>query len=152
MTDTTLPPLLTGGSSLRPFAEYVGQPLGAERMLSAAPRENQQYVIVHMYLVPGDVTRRPEIQRAIQVELKALKALPLHSSAFAVPCCRGDERATAEEVWNRLMFAGAAVDPQGQRDAWEEGDVIYIHYVADSGIAVLAVAPTAGQRLPNLAD
>ena len=144
---TNLP---AGAQCLQGLADHVGKRVTPDGTLDAVPRLNAQYVVVHVYLVPGNRTTRLPLRNAILTELRRLNAIPLHDLAYAVPTVHGDERNTAEEVWNALINAGAT--NEGPRDLWDDGDVLYVHYVGADGMCVLAGAPWAGQRLPQAAE
>ena len=137
-----------GAPCLPHFAGYLNLVLSPNATLDAVAGQNNQYVLVHLYLVPGE---RRLFKESIEAELLGtLKGTKLHDLAFAIPCCRGDERGTAQRAWQALLNAGAGVEgePVGW-DAWDAGDVAYIHYLGPDGMCVLAVAPREGRRLPN---
>jgi len=156
-----LPPRLHGAECLGNLAQYLGKGVvqheGPEgravgRTLDARAGDNTSYVLVHVYLVPGDVTGRLELRNAIHEELVGRRgAEQLHDLAYAVPTNLMDGRATAEDTWNRLIAAGFAALP-GDREAWDVGDILYVHYWTEDGPAVLAGAPQADQRLPQAAE
>lgn len=138
-----------GASCLPGFAAYLPTTVTQRRTIDAAATTNTQYVIVHLYLVPGDIMQRRELRNAIRTELGALNAIPLHDLAYAVPTVRSGERATAEDAWDRLLNAGALATGEAQYDGWLQGDVVYVHYLGIDGMSVLAAEVRRdGQRLP----
>jgi len=153
MSDEPKEPMY-GASCLPGLAKHLCKPLTDKGTLDAVAGLNNQYVVVHLYLVPGDATERLDLRVAIEAELANMNATKLHHLAFAVPVSRTDERNTAELVWNRLISAGAGEVRETRSgrekaglDAWQDGDVIYVHYMGADGICVLAAAPKSGQRL-----
>jgi hypothetical protein len=142
-----------GALCLNGFAQHFGESVSlddsSDHILCETAKQNTQYVIVHMYLIPGDVRTRRELREAIHSELGKLNAIQLHDLAYAVPTYQSGERETVSEVWVHLMYAGAEALGKGKPDAWEKGDVVYVHYMANGEMTVLAVAPRTGLRLPQ---
>lgn len=144
------PPQQYGASCLPDFAGYLHINPTQQHTIDAAAKLNNQYVLVHMYLVPGEENdpNRMILRGGIESEFAELHAIRLHDWAYAIPTSRGSERITAEEVWDHLIYAGAQ-NPSNALDAWFTGDVIYVHYVGQDGICVLAATPRTGERLPD---
>jgi hypothetical protein len=148
------PPRRFGAEGLANLARHLnktvvehdteGGPAG--RTLDAVAGLNSNYVLVHVYLVPGNVTLRAPLRDSIHAALveAPLLAEQLHDLAYAVPASRVDGLTTSDEVWRALMHAGSV---NGQ-ELWMEGDVIYVHYWRDEGFAVFAAAPRSGRPLP----
>jgi hypothetical protein len=139
-----------GASCLPGLAQHLNESVTSTGTLDAAARLNNQYVVVHLYLVPGDVMQRREMRTAIAAELASLHAIQLHDLAFAIPTSHGSEEMTAEETWNALMLAGARSTGEAAHDGWERGDIAYVHYLGTDGMCVLAAGISrSGMRLPQ---
>jgi hypothetical protein len=146
----TPPEKLYGATCLPDLANYLKMPLSKQQTIDAVTAQNTQYVLVHMYLIPGvPPEHRLTLRNSIRSELAKHNGIQLHDGAFAVPACQGDGRNIAEQVWESLMFAGVVHDSSEALDMWETGDVIYVHYIAHDGIGTLAAAPSTGTRLPD---
>lgn len=120
---------------------------GSGVTLEIAPAVNASYVLVHLYLVPGDASDREKLQDAIHRMLMTRDANQLHELAYGIPTTPSCARVTAEEVWRLLRIAGTGALGE-DREAWCSGDVVYIHYWTVDGPAMVAAAPRAGHRLP----
>lgn len=138
-----------GASCLPAFAEYLAAP--EANTLNKEAAANNQYVVVHMYLVPGDAQdeRRAALRNEIAAHLSTLNAIRLHMDAFAVPCVRRDEVSTADLAWQHLLYAGAKAAINNRSSAWEPGDVVYVHYASHDGLHAMAATPSGGQPLPH---
>lgn len=138
-----------GASGLEVFADYVKTD-PVKDALSKEAEPNSQYVVVHMYLVPGDANdvRRQVLRNCIVAELAELHAIRLHTDAFAVPCVRTDEGPTARMAWHKLLFAGSRAAANNRSSAWMTGDVVYLHYAGDNGMHATASRPGESQPLP----
>lgn len=137
-----------GASCLSGFAAHLRAEISPTGTIDARAGLNEQYVVVHIYLIPGDTSRRLPFRNSIATELAKVNAIQLHDLAYAVPSWQTGGREVAEQVWMQLIFAGAQGGEHG-RDAWQQGDVVYVHYATADGMCVLAGSPGEGQRLPN---
>lgn len=141
-------PTPVGGSCLPKIADFFGKEIPLTKPLDAECPSGQNYVVVHLFLTPGDVTVRRLLRSKIQTELTQIGALRLHDLAYLIPCSLGTERATAENAWERLIFAGTNEDQP--LILWDAGDVVYIHYLGDNSLSIISEAPTAKQPLSPL--
>lgn len=48
--------------------------------------------------------------------------------------------------WTRLLWVAVG---EGKPDAWEKGDVVYVHYMAKCEVIALAAAVRTGLMLPE---
>ena len=139
---------IVGGAKFLPsFAKHLDSNPNS-RTLNKLAGDNEQYVLVHMYLSPGVEFResRTELRASIWTALQHLHPVQLHTDAFAVPCFRSSPAETANLVWLQLNVAGVIPEASGQQ-YWRDGDVVYLHYVDECGMHATASAPLTGQAL-----
>ncbi len=121
------------------------------------------YCLVHLQLFSGaggarDLRGVPAVGTADTFEdtlaaavLQHAGAFALHRRVFVVPLNGDSGLAVAEAIWlSLLMCSTPENNPNPRPSSWRAGDVVYVHYPEDGGIAVAGgVIPADGDPLPN---